>query len=93
MPTRFPFSDGKPPFIDGISTKGIHIYQLANGDYRYRVKRRTGFDTEICIYSNLVEAAASLESYRQGNGLIDPIKTTPLKPPRKRRFPTPDWGD
>jgi hypothetical protein len=86
MPTRFPFPDGKPPFIDGISTKGIHIYQLANGDYRYRVKRRTGFDTEICIYSNLAEAAASLESYRQVNGFDPPYKNDSIETTTKKAF-------
>ena len=83
----------KPAFIDGISTKGIQIYQLENGEYRYRVERKSRFETEICIYSNLAEAAASLESYRQGHGLIDPIRTptaTPPKRPRKRRLPDVD---
>jgi hypothetical protein len=76
----------KPEFIDGISTKGVQIYQLKNGLYRYRVCRRTRLDTDIAIYGSLKEAADSILHYIEHGVLLTPTIKTLITEPRRRKI-------
>lgn len=75
----------KPDFIDGVSTRGVQIYQLKDGRFRYRVARGV-LNREVAIYSTLLEAAAAVVACNAGENMPDPIKEAILKKPRKSRY-------
>lgn len=87
----------KPPFIDGISTKGVQIYQLKSGEYRYRVLKKSnrGLDTDIATYSNLKEAADAQDYWREHGELPSPTNTYEVAPTYRRKTKkfNPDYDD
>jgi len=76
----------KPETIAGISTRGVQIYQLKDGLFRYRVVRKTRLDTDIAIYGSLKEAADSIEHYKEHGVLLTPTIKTLITEPRRRKF-------
>lgn len=73
----------KPPFIDGISTKGVHIIKLKNGTYRHFIRKKPRgarlYTTFNVYYANLKEASAASIHWNLTGEIIPPVE--PLVPP------------